>query len=54
MSPSNLSFYFGVFSSLSPLFFRVLILVMCLFFLNYSPFERYKGYEIFWGEGGAK
>jgi hypothetical protein len=34
-----------------PPFFKVLIVVVCLFFPNCSPFARYKGYQNF---GGAK
>jgi hypothetical protein len=47
VSPPNLSFYFGVLRWPTLPFMRVLILVMWLYFLNCSPFGRYRGYDNF-------
>jgi hypothetical protein len=45
--PTKFEFLFWDFEVTYPPVFRALLLVVCLFFPNCSPFEKYKGCENF-------
>jgi hypothetical protein len=47
--PTKFEFLFWDFEVTYPPFLTILIVMVCLFLSNYSPFARYGGYEKFRG-----